>query len=283
MGELGLTPRAKRAIELAVNEARRLNHHYIGTEHLLLGLVREGENIASGVLESLGVSLDQARTGVLKVLGSSDYVPEDTDEVSSQGLPTEPPSWLREARTRSFGSVRAVRSERWVASIGPRPNGEDRSALEAWKNAELNFHLLSKVDDSFLHTLREAMSIAVLLAHNYLGTDHLLAAMLRDKNSAASRLLGEAGADLDTVNDTLNAGIATMWADGPFTYEALGAIRLAIDAAASADQLPATSDHLLLGIILEGHNTGAAAMLEAGVTAERVRALILEDRSSSDD
>src|SRR6266480_2736566 len=43
LGEIGLTPRAKKVIELAVDEARRLNHHYIGTEHLLLGLVREGE------------------------------------------------------------------------------------------------------------------------------------------------------------------------------------------------------------------------------------------------
>ena len=59
MGEIGLTPRAKKVIELAVDEARRLNHHYIGTEHLLLGLVREGEGIAAGVLESLGVSLEQ--------------------------------------------------------------------------------------------------------------------------------------------------------------------------------------------------------------------------------
>ncbi|HWO73692.1 MAG TPA: Clp protease N-terminal domain-containing protein, partial [Dehalococcoidia bacterium] len=52
-GEIGLTPRAKKVIELAVEEARRLNHSYIGTEHLLLGLVREGEGIAFGVLESL--------------------------------------------------------------------------------------------------------------------------------------------------------------------------------------------------------------------------------------
>ena len=49
-GEIGLTPRAKKVIELAVDEARRLNHHYIGTEHLLLGLVREGEGIAAGTL-----------------------------------------------------------------------------------------------------------------------------------------------------------------------------------------------------------------------------------------
>ena len=61
IGEIGLTPRAKKVIELAVDEARRLNHHYIGTEHLLLGLVREGEGIAAGVLESLGVSLEKVR------------------------------------------------------------------------------------------------------------------------------------------------------------------------------------------------------------------------------
>ena len=62
LGEIGLTPRAKKVIELAVDEARRLNHHYIGTEHLLLGLVREGEGIAAGVLESLGVNLEKVRT-----------------------------------------------------------------------------------------------------------------------------------------------------------------------------------------------------------------------------
>src|SRR5881397_1477527 len=71
MGEIGLTPRAKKVIELAVDEARRLNHQYIGTEHLLLGLVREGEGIAAGVLESLGVSLDKVRSQVIYVLNQS--------------------------------------------------------------------------------------------------------------------------------------------------------------------------------------------------------------------
>jgi ATP-dependent Clp protease ATP-binding subunit ClpC len=71
VGEIGLTPRAKKVIELAVDEARRLNHHYIGTEHLLLGLVREGEGIAAGVLESLGVSLEKVRTQVMQVVNQS--------------------------------------------------------------------------------------------------------------------------------------------------------------------------------------------------------------------
>src|SRR5213075_1474216 len=71
MGEIGLTPRGKRVIELAVDEARRLDHHYIGAEHLLLGLIREGEGIAAGVLESLGVSLEKVRDEVLKVLSGT--------------------------------------------------------------------------------------------------------------------------------------------------------------------------------------------------------------------
>ena len=71
MGEIGLTPRAKKVIELAVDEARRLGHHYIGTEHLLLGLVREGEGIAAGVLESLGVSLEKLRGEVTRILSQS--------------------------------------------------------------------------------------------------------------------------------------------------------------------------------------------------------------------
>ena len=70
-GEIGLTPRAKKVIELAVEEARRLNHSYIGTEHLLLGLVREGEGIAFGVLESLGVSLERVRTETARILSQN--------------------------------------------------------------------------------------------------------------------------------------------------------------------------------------------------------------------
>ena len=70
-GEIGLTPRAKKVIELAVDEARRLGHHYIGTEHLLIGLMREGEGVAAGVLESLGVSLDKVRAETNRILSQS--------------------------------------------------------------------------------------------------------------------------------------------------------------------------------------------------------------------
>ena len=70
-GDIGLTPRAKKVIELAVDEARRLNHSYIGTEHLLIGLLREGEGVAAGVLESLGVTLEKIRSETNRILSQT--------------------------------------------------------------------------------------------------------------------------------------------------------------------------------------------------------------------
>jgi ATP-dependent Clp protease ATP-binding subunit ClpC len=70
-GEIGLTPRAKRVIELAIDEARHLGHTYIGTEHLLLGLLHEGGGVAAGVLDSFGINLEQVRTEVTRMLNQS--------------------------------------------------------------------------------------------------------------------------------------------------------------------------------------------------------------------
>jgi ATP-dependent Clp protease ATP-binding subunit ClpC len=70
LGELPYTSRAKKVLEFAMAEARDFNHSYVGTEHLLLGLLREEKGIAAQVLNSLGVTLDEARGETLKVLGS---------------------------------------------------------------------------------------------------------------------------------------------------------------------------------------------------------------------
>ncbi|MEB3217661.1 MAG: ATP-dependent Clp protease ATP-binding subunit [Nostocales cyanobacterium 94392] len=76
--EIPFTPRAKRVLELSLEEARQLGHNYIGTEHLLLGLIREGEGVAARVLENLGVDLSKVRTQVIRMLG-------ETAEVAATG------------------------------------------------------------------------------------------------------------------------------------------------------------------------------------------------------
>jgi ATP-dependent Clp protease ATP-binding subunit ClpC len=82
------TPRAKKVIELSMDEARKLGHSYVGTEHILLGLIREGEGVAARVLNNLGVSLNKARQQVLQLLGSNEAGGVQGSNASNASTPT---------------------------------------------------------------------------------------------------------------------------------------------------------------------------------------------------
>src|SRR5215510_10179740 len=88
IGEIPFTPRAKRVLELSVDEARQLGHNYVGTEHLLLGLIREGEGVAARVLLELGVDRKKVREETLKLLGGTPSVsqPEREGKVETPAL-----------------------------------------------------------------------------------------------------------------------------------------------------------------------------------------------------
>src|SRR3954467_10850303 len=81
LGEIPFTPRAKKVLELAVEEAQNMGHNYVGTEHLLLGLIREEEGVAARVLENLGVRLDVVREEVISLLGEGQ--PHQTQQSQS--------------------------------------------------------------------------------------------------------------------------------------------------------------------------------------------------------
>src|SRR5499426_2064083 len=85
MGQLPFTPRAKKVLELSMEEASNLGHNYIGTEHLLLGLIKENEGIAAQVLMNLGVKLEDVREEVLEFLGA-DTGEEEEEEQSEQPI-----------------------------------------------------------------------------------------------------------------------------------------------------------------------------------------------------
>ncbi len=93
--EIPFTPRAKRVLELSLEEARQLGHNYIGTEHLLLGLIREGEGVAARVLENLSIDLTKVRTQVIRMLG-------ETAEVGGGANPTK--GNLKTATLDEFGT-----------------------------------------------------------------------------------------------------------------------------------------------------------------------------------
>ena len=90
--EIPFTPRAKRVLELSWDEARQLGHNYIGTEHILLGLIREGEGVAARVLENLGVDLNKIRSNVIKMLGDTKPQTVSSGSSSSSSPKAKTPS-----------------------------------------------------------------------------------------------------------------------------------------------------------------------------------------------
>jgi ATP-dependent Clp protease ATP-binding subunit ClpC len=133
------TERARQVVVLAQDEARALRHNYIGTEHLLLGLLREEEGIAARVLGELGVELEPVRAQVKRVVGEG-------DDVAGGQIPFTP---------------------------------------RAKKVLELS--------------LREARA----LGHEYIGTEHVLLGLVRENDGVASGILGELGADAETIRDAV--------------------------------------------------------------------------------
>jgi Clp amino terminal domain, pathogenicity island component len=120
VGEVGLTPRAKRVIELAIDEARRMDHHYIGTEHLLLGIVREGEGIAAGVLESLRVNLDKVRHEVIRLLAETSLADPSGRNVAPMTVVSAPMTVVS-APIPVDEANRTLEISRWYVDIGASP------------------------------------------------------------------------------------------------------------------------------------------------------------------
>jgi ATP-dependent Clp protease ATP-binding subunit ClpC len=102
--DLPYTSRAKKVLELAMSEARELDHAYVGTEHLLLGLLAEAKGIAAGVLGSFGVTLEKARAEVLRIVGTSS-APQPAPEPASAQPHNEKPTQIRLALYYSNGAV----------------------------------------------------------------------------------------------------------------------------------------------------------------------------------
>ncbi len=118
IGDISLTPRAKKVIELAVEEARQLGHDHVGTEHLLLGLVREGEGIAAGVLVSLGADLERVRIQVLQVVSQAGMDASGTPTAANRGMTAE--------------ELRAFLGGPWNAKVGCLAEDGSPYVVPAW-------------------------------------------------------------------------------------------------------------------------------------------------------
>jgi ATP-dependent Clp protease ATP-binding subunit ClpA len=163
-GHIPFTPRAKKCLELALREALQLNHDYIGSEHILLGIIREGDGVAAKILESHAPSLSDVRAAVI------DLLPPATTAQSRR--------WLRRLASQRTASV----------TLQPGQPRELRTTPAA--------------DTSLAEAAR-------LAGQSPVGSHHILLASLTDADSAAARALAGLGVDLDRVREALRSADVT--------------------------------------------------------------------------
>src|SRR3989449_1663932 len=128
VGNIPYTPRVKKVLALATKEAKALNHTYVGTEHILLGLLREGDGVAARVLKNLDVDIEQTRQEILKELDPNFQAPEETPP----NEPAEKPSEKKGSENTRLESVRA-RSEEHTSELQSRLHLVCRLLLEKKK------------------------------------------------------------------------------------------------------------------------------------------------------
>jgi ATP-dependent Clp protease ATP-binding subunit ClpA len=170
-GHIPFTPRAKKILELSLREALQLQHNYIGTEHILLGLIREGEGVGAQILKQHSADLATVRTEVVDLL--STYQPE------------------------------AARRTRWLRRASLSPGLEP---AKPGKSTELR--TTPAADSSLTEAARLAGTKPV-------GSHHLLLAALGDADSAAAKALAALGVDLDQAKEALSSADVTGTSDEP--------------------------------------------------------------------
>lgn len=244
LGQISLTPRAKKVIELAVDEARRLNHHYIGTEHLLLGLAREGEGIAAGVLSSFGIDLMKLRTATIQILSSTQATKTAQASDQSRVQPVQP-------ETQSGASER---------SSAPMNKGRDR---------------FNKFTERARRVLNLAQEESQRFQHNYIGTEHLLLGLVREGDGVAAKVLTNLGVKLEDVRKAvefiIGRGDRIVLGEVGLTPRAKKVIELAVDEARRLNHHYIGTEHLLLGLVREGEGIAAGVLESLGVKLADVR------------
>lgn len=230
LGEIGLTPRSKAVIELAVDEALRLNHRYIGTEHLLLGLLREGEGIGVGSLESLGVSVERLRAETLRVLGQS----------GSPHNASPPTSATRQEGDFTYAPLSNARA----ASMQIDGLNEDTQHVLA----------LAQLEAHYLHV-------------DAIGDEHILLGLVLEGRSYAAQALDQHGATILAVRRALD-GVADASASSNMTGVTSLAHEIVMRAKNEAARLGERSvgpAHVLLALLRSTESVAVAALRQLDI------------------
>jgi ATP-dependent Clp protease ATP-binding subunit ClpA len=226
VGNIPYTPRVKKVLALAGKEAKKLSHTYVGTEHLLLGLLREGEGVAAHALKNLEVDIERTRIEILKELD-----PDFTTPKAQPDAPMPPPFRMnftpkaqqvlaksrKEADRFNHNYVGTEHLLLGIISLGQgvavnviQKMGLDLETLRVEVEKQVGSGSEKKIVGNVPYTPRVKKVLALAgkeaksFHHSYLGTEHLLLGILRDGEGLAARALKNLGVDLErTRNEVL--------------------------------------------------------------------------------
>jgi ATP-dependent Clp protease ATP-binding subunit ClpA len=256
-GHIPFTPRAKKVLELSLREALQFGHNYIGTEHLLLGLIREGEGVAATVLVGLGADLESVRQKVVQLL--SGYQGPESKEA---GVTVQ--------AGRAFELLRSVRGG------AAAPVGLDDLVLRRFTVASCRVLLLAE-------------SEALRLGHTSVRSEHLLLGLLADDEGDAAAVLAGVGIDRATVRSRAEQTLGRSPLAGParavYGDTALDALERALVEALGAGREAIDSADLLRGLVQQaerGIGLMAVAFQAFDTSPEAVRAALDDTKSDPD-
>lgn len=237
--ELPYTWRAKRVLEFAMDEARQLSHSYIGTEHLLLGLLREKKGAAAQVLAEAGVTTEDARAEVLRVL--QDGLPEP--------VPDPPPLAVVPAGVTPIDAITTRADQAVLGGYTPRAR----------------------------RVLAAAMVEAARMGADEVSTEHLLLGLLTERDGLAATILVHLGFDAERARATFDFTPTDMRraaaAHLPFSDAMRRTLHLARESgSADGRSLKVGTDGLLLGLLADGEGLGWQLLAAGGVTLHAARA-----------
>jgi ATP-dependent Clp protease ATP-binding subunit ClpA len=254
MGKLPQSPRAKKVIEYAIEESRCLHHDYIGTEHILLGLLRDSEGIAAQVLMNLGLKLEDVRQEVLNLLGAG---------AAASGM--------------KMGPIVGRKPKSKMLSLDSP--GRDLTQLPA--DTELNRK--NKID-RFTDRARKVMALANQEAqrfnHEYIGTEHILLGLVKEGSGVGATILKNLDVDIKKlrleVERLIKRGpdMVTM-GKLPQTPRAKKVIQYAIEEACLLKRDCVGTEHILLGLLRDSEGIAAQDLMNLGLKLEDVRQEVL--------
>ena len=245
-GNIPYTPRMRKVLLLAAKEAKALNHLYVGTEHILLGLLREGDGVAGKVLKNLGLDLKLCQQEILKELDPN-YQPNQREVAPASPVPSKPPE-------------------------------KDPQVLAHDKMDEFRPQFTPRAQQILAYAREEADRFN----HNFVGTEHVLLGLIRLGQGVATNVLLRLGLDLENVRQQVEkearaGAVARIGEAIPYTPRVKKVLMLAVKEAKALNHTYVGTEHILLGLLREGDGVAGKVLKNLGVDLKVCRQEILKE------